>query len=345
MRRLMKKQCERDIALFALHFFAHHARLPFGEMHREMFRLYRKRLWEGELEKREGRRFALAAPRGAAKSTLNSLIFPLHALLYHRERYILLLSATLKQVRQRLQNIQTEILTNGRLQRVFEEEFRAGQRKLRGDQLLLNDCRIEGFSAGTEIRGISFRQWRPSLIILDDIEDSRSAKSLHRREKLREWYNEVVENLGDGYTDISIVGTLLHPDSLLAGLLKRPDFEGRIFRSIAAFAERADLWDEWRRIFSKLEEADRMEQARRFFNKNRREMLRGTQVIWQAKEDYYALMVQMLTKGRAAFFKEKQNEPGAAEDAFFDMGRIQKFLLRGESLVLEERKSHDGTNP
>lgn len=331
---LIKDFCAHNLHGFARIFFPHHARLPFGSMHRELLRLHRKNAQTtGPLERRSARRSAIAAPRGYAKSTYKTLILPLHSTLYAREGYIIILSATLKQAQQRLKNIKAELETNQLIKDVFREET-ARRGKWTEKSIQINDVQIDVYSAGTEIRGISHRQWRPTLVLLDDIEDSKSAHSAHRREKLHEWYNEVIENIGDTYTAVEIVGTLLHPDSLLARLLQRPDFESRTFRAIEQFADRADLWEEWRKLYANLADPARLETARAYFNQNRAEMLRGTSVLWHTKEDYYELMTQLITRGRPAFFKEKQNAPSAAEDAFFDLSRAVKFQLRDNNILL-----------
>jgi hypothetical protein len=329
----MRRRCEADIRLFAEYFFAHLLGRRPGRLHRELFDLWRRNRPRGSLESRPGRRRALAAPRGAAKSTLMTLIFPIHATLYRLERYIVILSATLKQARQRLRNIRSELETNEALKAFYTGELTQWDARTR-DSLEVNGVRLDAYSAGTEIRGISHRQWRPTLVLLDDVEDSQAVRNMERRERLLQWYNEVIENIGDTYTAIEIVGTLLHPDSLLARLLARPDFQSRTFRSIEQFAERADLWDRWRALFTNLDDPEREQTARDFFNRHRADMLRGARVLWQDKEDYYDLMVQLVTKGRAAFFKEKQNEPAAAQETFFDLGRIIRFRLEGEALVV-----------
>jgi hypothetical protein len=286
------------------------------------------------LEKRRGWRLAIAAPRGNAKTTIKSLLFPLHAIYHGREKYIVILSATLKQARQRLVTIRSEIAANPLLIQNYPELYR-GEKKLTDRRLIFNDTLVEVYSAGMEIRGISHRQWRPTLVILDDVEDSRSAHSPERRERLWEWYNEVIENIGDGYTGVEIVGTLLHPDSLLARLLRRPDFEGRVFRGVERFAARQDLWDQWKSLYVNLDDPGRDATARAFFEERRTEMLEGSRVLWEAKEDYYDLMRQLVNKGRTAFFKEKQNEPGNPENAFFDLGRLVKFRLRDDVIEIE----------
>src|SRR5690606_41735477 len=64
-------------------------------------------------------RLALAAPRGSAKSTVASLILTLHDIVYEREPYILLISATKRQAQQRLAAIRKELTHNQDLKRVF----------------------------------------------------------------------------------------------------------------------------------------------------------------------------------------------------------------------------------
>jgi hypothetical protein len=329
----MRSRCEHDIRLFAEYFFAHLLSRRPGRLHRELFSLWTRARSRLPLALRPGRRLAIAAPRGAAKSTLKTLLFPIHATLYQLERYIVILSATLKQARQRLRNIRSELETNAALLEYYPHELARWKTRTR-DSLEVNDVRLDAYSAGTEIRGIAHRQWRPTLILLDDIEDSQAVRNPERRERLLQWYNEVIENIGDTYTAIEIVGTLLPPDSLLARLLARPDFQSRTFRSIEQFAERSDLWDQWRARFTNLDDPEREQTARDFFNRHRADMLRGARVLWQDKEDYYDLMIQLVTKGRAAFFKEKQNEPAAAQDAFCDLSRIIRFRLEGETLVI-----------
>jgi predicted phage terminase large subunit-like protein len=110
-------------------------------------------------------------------------------------------------------------------------------------------------------------------------------------------------------------------------LLRRPDFEAMLFRSIESWATDAALWDQWRRIYTDLEHADREERAHRFFDEHREAMLEGTEVLWPEKEDYEELQRQLVTRGRGAFFQEKQNEPLSAETQVFDTDRLARFEL------------------
>lgn len=332
--RIVRRLAATHADLFALQFFQHLLNRPFGPMHREIIQLHEQAAANPPIHTRPARRLAIAAPRGAAKTTLKSLILPLHAILYRHERYIAILSATLKQAAQRLANIKAEIETNAPLRRAFPTEVRKrAQWNRKG--ININNVQVDIFSAGTELRGISYRQWRPTLVLLDDIEDSKNVQNPEQRQRLLEWYNEVIENIGDTYTAIEIVGTILHPDSLLANLIQRPDFQRRIYRSVIHFAHRNDLWEQWRDLYTDLEDPHRTQTARRFYQANRPTMLQGAAVLWPEKEDYYELMTQMVTRGRAAFYKEKQNQPQDAQETFFEIQRARTFRIQRDRLAFD----------
>ena len=288
------------------------------------------------LLQRQGCLDVTIAPRGAAKSTLIALIFPVHALLYRTEAYIVMLSATLRQAQLRLGAVRDTLTNNPRLQPVFTREL-ADLQRASARTLCLGPVRMDAFSAGTELRGISHEHRRPSWIILDDIERSDRVRSARYRRRLAEWFSEVVEHLGDTHTDIDVIGTLLHPNALLAELHRRPDARSRLFRSILREADRHDLWDAWRRRYHDLENPHRAQQARAFFDRHRTQMLRGAKVLWPHKEDYYALQLMRETHGRAAFDKEKQNQPWSDSARVFVLDHYRRFEPAGDALLCEPR--------
>lgn len=316
-----------DSLLFAQIFFPKLCRLRFSPFHTDLFHDYdMATLMEDDVLQRTGRGLAIAAPRGAAKSSILSLILPIHAICYARERYILIISATLKQARQRLRNIQRELSANDYLRREFGE-FAEDGAAWNTQTLQTRGVQVDVFSAGSEMRGVSTGEFRPTLIILDDAENSEAVESAERREKMRQWFHEVVENLGDRYTRLVVAGTLMHPDSLLRGLLRRPDFKAHSYSSIVRWAEAGALWDEWRRLYTNLDDPRRRHTARRFFKARREEMLAGAEVLWEVKEDYYTLMEQLATRGRQAFFQEKQNDPLTNSDGLFRLERFAWFEI------------------
>jgi len=341
VKKLIRTRCQSDPLLFARMFFPHHCRLPFSGMHRDFFKSYKKKLGKDILS-RTGYNEAIAAPRGFAKSTIKSLILPIHAILYETERYIIIISSTLRQAKLRLKNIKSELLTNELLKKYYDIRIPTGLKKAWTQQSInIGNVQVEAYSAGTEIRGISFHEFRPTRIILDDAEDSLLVESGEGRQKLLEWFNEVIENLGDSYTILEVIGTLLHPESLLATLLRRPDFTGKVYRAVMDFAENTELWEKWKILFTNLSDESRIQTAKNFFLKNRNTMLKGTKTLWSAKEDYYSLMCQLIARGSRAFFQEKQNDPRAAEHRLFSRDQFRYFTLEGDFLSVES----PGTKP
>ncbi|MCX7719112.1 MAG: phage terminase large subunit [Candidatus Sumerlaeaceae bacterium] len=313
-------------AAFARRYFPHLCRRPFCALHLDSFARY-DALASGPILTRTGTRFALAAPRGAAKSTIHSLILPLLDLCLGRERHIVLISATLAQARTRLRNLRLELERNDAL-RADHPRLTETEKPWNRHSLSAAGALIEVFGAGAEIRGIGHAGFRPTKIILDDAEDSRRVATGRARRATADWYSEVIENLGDTYTHIEVIGTILHPQSLLATLLARADFTGRLYRSVESWADRADLWAEWRlRLMDPLD-PDRLATAHAFFEHHRGEMLRGARVLWPEREDYEALMIQCALRGRRAFFKEKQNAPFDDETRLFRTAEWRTFVLR-----------------
>lgn len=277
-----------------------------------------------DLQSRRGTRHATAAPRGAAKSTIRTLLFPLMDLCLAREKYIVILSATLAQATGRLTALAGELKSSSLLTEDFFVESPA-RKKWSRSRIEWNGVRIDAYGAGAEIRGISFDGYRPTKIILDDVEHGRLAMKAAGRKQLWEWYTEVVENLGDTYTHIEAVGTILHRDSLLTRLLEHPRYEGKIYKSVIGWSNSPRLWQEWAKLYTDRTDEKRSETARRYFSRRKKDMLQGTEVLWEEKESYYCLMETLINTGRHAFFKEKQNSPFAKEGRVFDTSVWPRF--------------------
>lgn len=329
-----------ELKAFARDYFPHFLRLPFSPLHDYLF-LRRVRKTREPLRKRKGEIDVVLAPRGAAKSTILSQIVPIHALIHQTERYILIVSATHRQSRARLANIRAALRTAGRLAEHYPEIHERWPLN-RADALELRGVRIEACSAGAELRGLAFGEWRPTWIILDDIEDSRRIRAPDYRDALFDWLCEVIEHLGDAFTHIDLIGTLLHRDALPVRLAERPDVRHRTFRAIIHEADGQELWRQWRGLVRDAESPEDLERAREFFQARRERMLAGSNVLWPEKEDYYALQLMRATQGEAAFDKEKQNEPRFQDGGIFDLGRIPRFSLIDGAIVLADDPASEG---
>jgi hypothetical protein len=139
--------------------------------------------------------------------------------------------------------------------------------------------------------------------------------------------------LGAAETNLEVIGTILHPESLLAKLLENPGYEHARYQAVVTFATNIALWQRWRPLFIDLDNPRRREEARAFFEANAEDMLAGSEVLWPEHEPYYDLMVMRLVEGELSFQFEKQNNPLPGELYLFDMAQAGYFRLEPQQLV------------
>ena len=325
-------RCENDIEAFADLFFGHYAKHDYNQFHRDCFEDYRA----PQIKVRR----VDCAPRGYAKSTIKALIKPIHDICYGLEKYIVFISATKPQAIQKLKDIRREVLTNDFLVDVYGIKFPS--RRVGAESFEVHaesgEILLQAVGAGTEIRGIRFGEARPTKIILDDVEDSEEVLNEEIREKVADWFFEVISNLGSEHTNIEVVGTILHRESLLMRLSKNPAYRSRIYKAIESWAERGDLWEQWRKIYNNIDNVEREKDGDAFFEKHKDEMLKGTKVLWPEKEPYLDLMKQLEERGKRAFMKEKQNAPLSSAEALFDNLHWYYEDQRRGGIVIEKSK-------
>lgn len=319
---LRKKLAAIDLEFFGKAYFPHYFSRRGPEFHRELDAQWMEGVLKGkipdipdtvkEIAGLSGCRFATAAPRGHAKSTNVTFKDVIHAVLYEYKHYPIIISDASDQAESFLENIRIEFEENEALREDFGNLV---GRVWRNNVLLTStDIKVEAIGSGKKIRGRKHRNWRPDLLVLDDIENDENVLTPQQRKKLESWFFKAVSKAGDEYTDIFVIGTILHYDSLLAKLLKNPGYKTKLYKAVISWSTRNDLWDEWEQIFTDLDNDNRADDAKVFFENNRSEMLEGTQVLWEDKLSYYDLMVMRVTEGEASFNSEEQNEPINPED-------------------------------
>jgi predicted phage terminase large subunit-like protein len=323
---LRRRLAAIDLEFFGKAYFPHYFSRPTPGFHRELDALWRRGVLKDEIpdnpetvekiSRMSGSKQAIAAPRGHAKSTTVTFKDVMHATIYGYKHYIIILSDASDQTEGFLENIRTEIEENAAIKEDFGDLV--GTKAWRNDVLLTaTNIKIEGVSSGKKIRGRKHRNWRPDLLVLDDIENDENVRTIEQRKKLENWFFKAVSKAGDDYTDIFYIGTLLHYDSLLAKILKNPGYKSRKYKAVISWATRRDLWEQWEEIYIDLDNEDHEADAKAFFEANRAAMLDGTKVLWEEKLSYYDLMVMRVTEGEASFNSEEQNEPINPEDCLF----------------------------
>lgn len=314
----------RSPMLFAKTYLERHFRLPSSRMHDEIFTLCHKATAE------RGQRIAIAAPRGHAKSTVVSLAYALWSAVHGHDRYIIVASATQEQAAQLLRHIKDELEENPNLKTDFPKACPGpvGRRGApwRGTKLRLpNGVVIHAIGAGQQIRGLRNGEHRPSLIIADDLEAPELVISEEQRDKSREWFEKTLLKAGDSGTNVLVVGTVLHHDSLLSRLLdpaRTPGWVCRRYKALISEPDDVTAWATWENIYSGREqwgESSGPPGAAAYVAAHREQMLCGAEVLWPEKDPLEALMETRVREGRQSFQSEKQNEPIDPDRCVFDL--------------------------
>lgn len=176
------------------------------EFHKELYQLLRTEPL-----------LAVSAPRGFAKSTVCSKIFPLWAALFRVYGDISIISASEDfVVREIMVPIKNELETNKRLIKLFGEQktdqWASSYFKLK------NGIAFEGVGVNGQLRG-----GRRGVAILDDVESNDSVLSEEQRAKLRDKVNkEIIPKLLPESVCV-IIGTIIHPLCYLKEILNNPD--------------------------------------------------------------------------------------------------------------------------
>jgi predicted phage terminase large subunit-like protein len=183
---------------------------PIPNFHRDAWRLYCS----------DALQAGVAAPRGHAKSTSLTHVYCLATALFRAEDYIILIHDF--QINGFITNSKTEIIV----------EFEDG-----------HQFRILARGSGQKMRGRKWRGKRPGLIVCDDLEDDEQVENKERRDKFRRWFFRAVKPALRRGGKLRIHGTILHEDSLLARLIKDPEWHTLFYKAHASFDDFTDiLW-------------------------------------------------------------------------------------------------------
>ena len=322
---LRRKLGAIDMEFFGRAYFPHYFSRPSPEFHRELDAIWQQGVLKGRypltaadtktISRLPGVRRAVAAPRGHAKSTNLTFKGTMHSTLYGYKHYPIIISDSSEQAEGFLDNIRVEFEENTA---ILEDFGPLAGSVWRSNVLVTKtNIKIEAIGSGKKIRGRKHRNWRPDLIILDDVENDENVRTPEQRKKLKDWFDKAVSKCGDDYTDIVYIGTLLHYDSLLAKTLANPAYRSIKYKAVIRFSQADDLWQQWETVFTDLSNDDREADALAFFQAHKTAMLEGTQVLWEEKLSYYDLMVMRVSEGEASFNSEEQNEPINPDDCLF----------------------------
>lgn len=312
-----------DLAFFGRAYLPHYFSKPSPPFHAELDAIWADGVLKGlnpmhnpkAINTHDGCHSATAAPRGHAKSTNLTFKDTLHAVVYEYKHYALLISDTYPQAAGFLEAIKDELEENSS---IIEDFGKLAGEIWREDVIVTKTkIKLQAKGAGQKVRGLKHKNWRPDLIVLDDLENDENVRTPEQREKLKNWYFKAVSKCGDGYTDFVYIGTVLHYDSLLVKVMNTIGYTSVKYKAVLSFSA-SPLWDEWERIITDLDNKKRELVAKAYFKIHEHEMLAGTEVLWEEKLSYYDLMFMRVSEGEASFNSEEQNEPINPEDCLFN---------------------------
>lgn len=155
-------------------------------------------------------------PREHGKTVRWSFAYAMWCAISGRSKFVLLIGANRTAACENLENIKNEIEENDRLYEDFGEL--KGTLWTNEKIELSNKSRIQAKGSGMAMRGVRYRQYRPDLIILDDILKDDAVESYTQRSKIYRWLKKVVLNLGkDAF--IVWVNTIFHNDDPISRML------------------------------------------------------------------------------------------------------------------------------
>ena len=293
-----------------------------------------------------GRRVNIIAPRGCGKSTYVAVIFTLHCVYYKEEyerrglspdNFIVIVSGTEDLAVARLRDIRLKIEDDPSFRHL------EGQRNW-GAKLLdtANGVRILPVGRRGRVRGQLKDFTRPTLFILDDVEDSEEIQNPLIREKNWKWFNEDVMAAGaiDGSTNFVHIDTVKHEEAISKRLQLLPDWYTQFYRSIdnpldLRHPTAEPLWEEWEKIYSDmtLEKGERDRRAHAFLDEHKHEMLAGVHELWPQMLSYLKIRKLICNEGYIPVMRERQNSTRDPSKEIFNMEKAVRFEITERGLM------------
>jgi predicted phage terminase large subunit-like protein len=193
---------------------------------------------------------ALGAPRGHSKSTSFNIGYSLAAAMLRTDPFQFKISRTRQISTEFLRAVKIELADN----KLLRDDFgilpiKEWPRDTEDD--FIAQCedgyqfRMVALGAEQPMRGWTWGTRRPTLVICDDLEDDEQVLSPDRREKMAKWFMNTLLPIGTVDTKFRVVGTILHAESLLKGLLESKTWTSKVYEACdAELSEASILWPE-----------------------------------------------------------------------------------------------------
>jgi len=282
--------CAEHTKAMAQTFFPERFNLPFADLHDQIFDLI-----DGPAQK-----VAIAAPRGWGKTSIVALALMARYIMFRLTGFICYINKSHDAASLQTENLRRELVTNTELKAFFgsiktKEADKFGFEEVFSKKAwVAYDTLVWPRGAGQQVRGVLFKNDRPGLIIIDDLEDPQKITNDEIRKGWYEWlYADVIKAVPRLHKNWKIVyiDTLKHEDSVLQKLLDS---------------------DEWESV--RLEACD--------------DDFKSTAPHFMSDEDIKKEWEQHLAAGQTdVFFRELRNLPISTKDAAFQADYFRYYNL------------------
>jgi len=225
---------------FFNYYFSDYVTCPTADFQKQIFAL---------TEDEHIQNLLITAFRGSAKSSIVTLSYVIWSILgRHNKKFPLILGRTQESAQAHLQNIKYQFENNSRLRAdlgPFKEELGPWGSKMLS--MPNYNAKIATASTGQSIRGIRHNQYRPDLLLADDVEDNDSVKTQENRDDMYRWFTSDVIPAGEQNTRLIFIGTPLHYDSVLMRIsrdIESGKIPGKICRFPFLNEQGEPLWKE-----------------------------------------------------------------------------------------------------
>ena len=286
------KRAEADPLYFCRTYLPHYFSHPPAPFHYELVRFMEDR---GEVVTPA----VVAAPREFAKSTVCSFGYVLHQICFGKRHFIIIGSDTEDLASDLTGYLYMELLYNERLHQDFGELVKSN--KPVDDFVTTNNIRVKARGRGQRLRGLKHRQYRPDLVILDDLENDMNVRNPEVVSQIMDWVQSAVYPALEANGTLMVIGTILRQRSALHLMLTSPEEPYCHFR---------------RQLYRALQDDDTS--------------------LWEARHPTSRLHMQKQLMGTVAFNREKMNEPTPIS-GMFEEGWIHYYhpdTLKDKVLVV-----------
>ncbi len=250
-------------------------------------------------------------PRGFGKTTTIMVPLAIWTAMYGLHTFTLIQSDIQKRADQFIADVKAQIEENTLMKSAFGEYINKNY-KYNSSEIELDikptATKIQGVSAGTNVRGIMFHNSRPGLLLEDDGQDDDDVKSPESRAYLVDRFDTtVMKSLQSQNYHVVALGTVQRVNDLYDTLLKRPTWKSRIQKcvpidDIDGYFRGHPHWVKCKEILLNANNPNAYMDAMNYYYDNKSEM--DFPVIWE-KYECFPLFCEWL-ENNTAFKQEYQ---------------------------------------